>query len=149
MPPVAWARSPSVTCQCLVPRGHRPDTTHSSCCLAKMKVSPAASEGHTDLQLCVCKKIQTEAPDPGVQSYPTAEAYLKFTDFQPVAKTLPLYLFPTTGSSSEVYGHSYPSPAFPTFHSNSHTVDTNYNMPAHLKKKIPPIGCLQYFSTQA
>lgn len=57
---------------------------------------PAASEGHTDLQLCVWRKFkQTEAPGPGAQSYPTAETYLKFTYFQPVAKTLSLYLFPT------------------------------------------------------
>lgn len=34
-----------------------------------------------------------EAPGPGVQHYPTAEAYLKFTNIRPVTKVLYLHLF--------------------------------------------------------
>lgn len=97
----------------MLPGDHSPNTPHPPCCLARTKVSfqhraqafsLTSATGIYSRQMPL-KDTQTfssvslrkfklkEAPGPGVQHYPTAEAYLKFTNIRPVTKVLYLHLF--------------------------------------------------------
>lgn len=101
----------------MLPGGHSPSTTHPPCCLARMKsVIPAqspdlqphfwnrkaflpdASEGHTDLQLCVYEKSQAKRGTwPRSTALPNRRSLFEIHKIHPVTKVLFLCLFPAHG----------------------------------------------------